>query len=124
MILISYLKTILTRLEDGGVGVAWGMKEAGDGHVMFSFISFHYFQYFRDQIPKGGFQDSGCPKNAENLGLGDLCLKYNDAALSFLEAQSSCLLSAGLVLPPFDIIQNTILRSVNFNEIIFNYHFL
>ena len=95
-----------------------------DGHVMFSFISFHYFQYFRDQIPKGGFQDSGCPKNAENLGLGDLCLKYNDAALSFLEAQSSCLLSAGLVLPPFDIIQNTILRSVNFNEIIFNYHFL
>lgn len=120
---MSYLKTIYSKpdlIRPWEVGIGRGMKEGGD--VMFYFISFDYFQYFRDQIPKGGFQDSGCPKDTENLGLGDLCLKYNDTALLFLEAQSSCSLTFGLVPPPVDIYQNTILRSVNFNEIIFNYH--
>jgi len=57
-ILMSYLKTIYSKpdqIRPWEVGIGRGMKEGGD--VMFYFISFDYFQYFRDQIPKGGFQD-------------------------------------------------------------------
>jgi len=51
-----------------------------------------------------------CPKGLLNIPLGKQCLQVVNSTSSFFDAKKTCLKSSGLVSPPLDIYQNTILR--------------
>ena len=65
----------------------------------------------RKKEGKIGFQDSHCSGIGVNLDLGNQCLTFEEAPLSFTAAQSACTQKHGIVQPPSDIYHNTISRS-------------